>query len=137
MILIYTLLKMKKKVQLLNVGIELLKIKMWKQFTKQSSTHYLDILPDILNKYNNNYHRSIKMTPVEASKKKNEGIVYFNLYGDITHVQTKAKFNVGDTVRISKYKRKLFDKGYTPNWTEEIFLISKVLNTKPTHLRNY
>ena len=108
-----------------------IKNEMWKQFTKQSSTQYLDILPDILNKYNNNYHRSIKMTPVKASKKKNEGIVYFNLYGDITPMHTKAKFEVGDTVRISKYKRKLFDKGYTPNWTEEIFLISKVLNTNP------
>ena len=108
-----------------------IKNKMWRQFTKQGSTLYLDVLPNILNEYNNNFHRSIKMTPTEASKKKNEGIVYYNLYSNMKPNQTKAKFKIGDTVRISKYKRILFDKGYTPNWTEEIFLISKVLNTIP------
>ena len=108
-----------------------IKNRMWRQFTKQTSIQYLDILPNLLNEYNHHYHRSIKMTPVEASKIKNEGIVCYNLYGDIKVLQTEAKFKVGDTVRISKCKRKLFDKGYTPNWTEEIFLVSKVLNTNP------
>ena len=45
--------------------------------------------------------------------------VYFNLYGDMEQLSSKPKFKVGDKVRISKYKRKVFDKGYTPNWTEE------------------
>ena len=53
------------------------------------------------------------MTPVEASKKKNEGTVYFNLYGDMETLKQKPKFKVGDKVRISKYKRNVFDKGYT------------------------
>ena len=108
-----------------------IKNKMWKKFTEQGSTEYLDLLPDILNEYNNHYHRSIKMTPIEASKKKNEGIGYSNLYGKTNQTQTKPKFKAGDTDKISKYKRKLFVKGYTPNWTEEIFLISKVFNTNP------
>ena len=43
----------------------------------------------------------------------------------------KPKFSIGDKVRISKFKRKVFDKGYIPNWTEEIFVIDKVLPTKP------
>ena len=43
----------------------------------------------------------------------------------------KPKFSVGDKVRISKYKRKVFDKGYTPNWTEEIFVIHDILLTNP------
>ena len=43
----------------------------------------------------------------------------------------KPKFAIGDKVRISKYKRKVFDKGYTPNWTEELFVINKVIPTKP------
>ena len=51
------------------------------------------------------------MTPVGASKKKNESIVYFNLYGDMEQLSSKPKFKVGDKVRISKYKRKIFDKG--------------------------
>ena len=51
------------------------------------------------------------MTPTEASKNKNKGVVYFNLYGDMEHSQLsfKAKFKIGDKVRISKYKRKTFD----------------------------
>jgi len=61
------------------------------------------------------------MAPIQASK--NEDRVYFNLYRDIKHISIKAKFKIGDTVRISKYKRKVFDRGYTPNWTEEILLL--------------
>ena len=72
------------------------------------------------------------MTPVKASKKKNESEVWSNLYGDSIYLKPgKSKFAIGDRVRISKYKRKVFDKGYTPNWTEEIFVIDKVLPTKP------
>ena len=63
------------------------------------------------------------MTPVETSKKKNESTVYFNLYGDMEQLSSKSKFKVGDMVRISKYKRKTFHKGYTPNWREEMFLV--------------
>ena len=44
---------------------------------------------------------------------------------------SKPKFKVGDKVRISKYKRKTFDKGYTPNWTEEIFTVDKIQYTNP------
>ena len=48
---------------------------------------------------------------------------------------SKPKFKVGDKVRISKYKRKIFDKGYTPNWTEEIFLVDKIQSTNPITYR--
>ena len=58
-----------------------IKNKMWKQFTIQGNTQYLDMLPTILKQYNNTKHSSIQMTPTEASKKNNEGVVYFNLYG--------------------------------------------------------
>ena len=58
--------------------------------------------------------------------------VWSNLYGDLIYLKPgKAKFAIGDRIRISKYKRQVFDKGYTPNWTEEIFVIDKVLPTKP------
>ena len=108
-----------------------IKTKMWKQFTVQGNTQYLDVLPKILKQYNNTKHSSINMTPIEASKKKNEGIVYFNLYGDMEISKQKPKFEVGDKVRISKYKRKVFDKGYTPNWTEEVFTIDKIQYPNP------
>ena len=72
------------------------------------------------------------MTPVEASKKKNEKKVWSNLYRDLIYTKPgKPKFSIGDKIRISKYTRQVFDKGYTPNWTEEIFVIDKVLPTKP------
>ena len=88
-----------------------IKTKMWKQFTVQGNTQYLSILPKILSQYNNTKHNSIKMTPIEASKKKNESTVYFNLYGDMEQLSSNPKFKVGDKVRITKYKRKVFDKG--------------------------
>ena len=110
-----------------------IKTKMWKQFTVQGI--YLDILPKILSQYNNSKHSSIKMTPIEASKKKNESAVYFNLYGDMKQSSPKPRFKIGDKVRISKYKRKVFDKGYTPNWTEEIFLVDKIQSTNPITYR--
>ena len=112
-----------------------IKTKMWKQFTVQGNTIYLDILPKILSQYNNSKHSSIKMTPIEASKKKNESAVYFNLYGDMKQSSPKPRFKIGDKVRISKYKRKVFDKGYTPNWTEEIFLVDKIQSTNPITYR--
>ena len=108
-----------------------IKTKMWKQFTIQGNTQYLDMLPKLVEQYNNTKHSSIKMTPIEASKKINEGTVYFNLYGDMEQVSSKAKFKVGDKVRISKYKRNVFDKGYTPNWTEEMFTVDKIQYTNP------
>ena len=109
-----------------------IKTKMWKQFTVQGNTQYLDMLPKLVKEYNNTKHSSIKMTPTEASKKKNESTVYFNLYGDMETLKQKPKFKIGDKVRISKYKRNVFDKGYTPNWTEEVFIVDKIQYTNPT-----
>ena len=86
--------------------------------------------PKLVKKYNETKHSSIKVTPTEASKKKNEGTVYFNLYGEMQS-PSKPKFKVCDKVRISKYKRKIFDKGYTANWTEEIFIVDKIQYTNP------
>ena len=76
------------------------------------------------------------MSPVAASDIKNSNRVFANLYsGEIYKQVKKPKFRIGDRVRISKYKRKLFDKGFTPNWTEEIFVIDGILNTKPVTYR--
>ena len=104
---------------------------MWKQFTIQGNTQYLDMLPKILNQYNNTKHSSRKMTPTEASNKKNEGIVYFNVHGDMEQSSYKPKFKIGDKVRICKYKGKVFDKSYTPNWTEEVFIIDEIQYINP------
>ncbi|KAL9957289.1 hypothetical protein ACROYT_G038905 [Oculina patagonica] len=71
-----------------------LKNKMYKQFTIQGNTQYLEMLPILVKEYNNTKHSSIKMTPTEASKEKNQGIVYLNLYGDMEPLSAKPKFKM-------------------------------------------
>ena len=72
------------------------------------------------------------MTPNQGRKPENYGKVYWNLYGDLSVKRSdKPAFKIGDTVRISKYKRKTFDKGYTPNWTEEVFFVDEIRPTNP------
>ena len=107
-----------------------MKNRMWKMFTVNNNTVYWDKIDKLVDNYNNSRHSSVKMTPVEASKKANEKNVWSNLYGDLIYTKPgKPAFAIGDKVRISKYKRQVFDKGYTPKWTE-IFVIDKVLPTK-------
>ena len=106
-----------------------LKSKMWKYFTKQNKTVFLDVLQDLLWSYNHSYHRSLKMQPVEVNQQNQED-VWHNLYGNLPLIFKRPKFRVGDCVRISKL-RKTFKKGYLPNWSEELFTIYKVLRTIP------
>ena len=89
--------------------------------TSISKSVYIDKLGNILNEYNNTYHRTIKMKPVNAKD---------DTYNDFKkEVNDKdPKFKVGDHVRISKYKN-IFAKGYTPNSSEEVFVINKIKNT--------
>ena len=109
-----------------------IKNRMWKMFTANNNTIYWDKIDKLVNDYNNTKHSSVKMTPKKGSKKENEEKVFVNLYGDLIYWKPeKQKFSIGDKVRISKYKRRVFDKGYTPNWTEEVFVVNKVLPTKP------
>jgi hypothetical protein len=108
-----------------------MKERMFKYFTANDTTKYYNILDEMVDKYNNTYHSSIKMTPVEASQKGNENKVYRALYSDLEPIDyTKPKFSVGDRVRITK-KKTLFEKGYTSRWVKEIFVISEVLYTVP------
>ena len=93
--------------------------------TSISKNVYIVKLDDIVNVYNNTYHRMIKVKLVDVKD---------NTYIDsmeLLHSNNKdPKFKVGDHVRISKYK-KHFAKGYIPNWSEEVFVIKKVKNTVP------
>ena len=91
--------------------------------TAISKNVYIDKLDDIVNEYNNTYHRTIKMKPADVKD---------NTYIDFEkEVNDKdPKFKIGDHVRISKYKN-IFAKGYMPNWSEEVFIISKIKNTVP------
>lgn len=74
------------------------------------------------------------MTPAKANKKK-MGQEFMLINGDLIYLKPeKPRVAIGNKVRISKYTRQVFDKGYTPKWTEEIFVVDEVLPTKPvTH----
>ena len=82
---------------------------------------YVDKLGDIVNEYNNAYHRTIKMKPTDV-----KDITYIDFGKEVN--DNDPKFKVGDRVRISKYKT-IVNKGYTPNWSEEAFVIKEIKNT--------
>ena len=103
--------------------IRTLKSKIYKYMTSISKNVYIDKLDDIVNEYNNTYHTAIKMKPIDVKDN-----TYINT--DKKTNDKDLKFKVGDHVRISKYKN-IFAKGYTPNWSEEVFVIKKTKNTVP------
>ena len=103
--------------------IKTLKTKIYKYMTSISKNVYVDQLDDIVNEYNNTYHTAIKMKPVEV--KDNTYIDYKKEVND-----KDPKFKASDHVRISKYQN-IFAKGYTPSWSEEVFVIKKVKNAVP------
>ena len=107
-----------------------MKEKMFQYFSANSTRKYIDVLDDMVDHYNRTVHSSIKITPVEASKKKNENKVWIHLYSFPEPPKQKPKFSVGDRVRIGRKKSK-FEKGYTVRWTEELFKIHKVQLTDP------
>ena len=87
-----------------------------------SKNVYIDKLDDIVNECNNTYHRTIKIKPIDVKDN-----TYINIGKELN--DKEPKFKVGDHVRISKYKKK-FAKGYTPNWSEEIFVVIKEIKNK-------
>ena len=108
-----------------------MKEKMFKYFSANSTRKYINVLDEMVNNYNNTKHSSIKMTPVEASdKKKNKNRVWMNLNGKARTNPMKPKFLVGEKMRITK-KKTVFEKGYPPKWTEEVFTVSQIQYTDP------
>lgn len=106
-----------------------LKNAMWKEFSMNGTYRWFDIVQTLCNEYNNSFHRTIKMKPVEVNKL-NEQKLLHDVYKIDEPLLVNLKFHVGQHVRISKYKH-IFEKGYTPNWTTEIFKISQVKYTNP------
>ena len=103
--------------------IRTFKNKIYKHITSISKNVYFNVLDDIVDKYNNTYHSSIKIKP------KDVGDDSFAEYNEESN-KKDPKFKVGDHISISKYKN-IFAKGYTPNWSEEIFIVKKIKNTVP------
>ena len=86
--------------------------------TAISKNVYFNVFDDTLNNYNNTVHRTIKMKPIDV---RDDSYVEYNKDSN----KNDPKFKVGDHVRISKYKN-IFAKGYTPNWSEEVFVVNKI-----------
>ena len=102
--------------------IRTLKNKLYKHMTATGKNVYYDVLDDVVNKYNDTKHSTIKMKPIDV---KNNKRVYID-----KHNEKDSRFKVGDRVRISRYKN-IFAKGYTPDWSKEIFIVEKINDTAP------
>ena len=99
------------------------KTKMWKYFTRKSTAHYVEVLDDLLYSYNRTRHRTIGCAPIEVTEE-NESSIRERMYSKEVISKLTANFKVGDKVRIGKTRR-AFDKGYLPNWAEEIFCCNR------------
>ena len=109
-----------------------LKTKMWKYFTHRNTYKYIDVLQDLMHSYNHTYHRTIGRSPASV-KVTDEVTIHQRMYGS-EDGPSEPTLKVGDKVRISKTRR-TFDKGYLPNWTEEIFTIHESIATTPPTYR--
>ena len=105
-----------------------LKTRMWRFFTAKNTYRYLDVLPQLIQSYNLSFHRTIGMRPLSVTPI-NEQRVWTRMFGKL-QAPGAAKFETGDMVRLSKVKR-LFEKGYQPNWTEEHFTVTEKVKSTP------
>ena len=103
--------------------IRALKNKIYKHIRANSENLHFNVLNDIVDTYNNTYHKRIKIKSIDRKS------ASFAKYNEDSN-EKGAKFEVGDHVRISKY-RNIFAKGYFPDWSEEIFVIKEIKNTVP------
>ena len=102
--------------------IRTLKNKLYKHMTTTGKNVHYNVLDDVINKYNNTKHSTIKMKPIDVKNNK-------RVCTD-EHNEKDSKFKVGDRVRISRYKT-IFAKGYAPNWRSETFIVNKINDTVP------
>ena len=98
---------------------------MMKEFVKNNNTVWYDILPKLIKAYNNRYHSTIKMKPIQVNKS-NEKYIKENIY-TYNKINKNPKFKIGDLVRISLKTRKIFDKPSSNiKWSEELFKIHSI-----------
>lgn len=105
--------------------IRTMKSLIYKYFTYTGTNRYCEVLESLMTLYNNRWHRSIGMAPANVNER-NVLQVWKNLnkYND---VRKRPLLKCGDYVRLAKPKT-VFDKGYKPGWTNELFVIKKVVS---------
>lgn len=122
----FPLIQSKQKAAVVERWNRSLKQLMFKFFTHKGESYrrYIDVLPDLVNVYNNSVHRTIKMKPSEVTAE-NSGTVYKNIRNSHRNL-----LNVGAYVRIVRNKASL-EHGYTEKWTREVFKIIKIIDKHP------
>ena len=111
--------------------IRTLKEKLWRYFTYTNSRRYVEVLPALVESYNNTYHRSIRRAPNSVNSE-NQEAVWLMLYADPE--LRKPKLKVGDQVRLSMTRMR-FRKGYLPGWTDELFQVAQVFRDNPPYYK--
>lgn len=101
-----------------------LKNRMWRYFTAESKQDWREVLQDVIHSYNHSIHRSIKRKPADVTAAE-VCDMREEMANKIKPPAGKDDILIGDTVRISKVKS-VFEKGYLPNWTEEIFTVAEI-----------
>lgn len=117
-----------KKAQIAERVIRSLKELLYKSFSLRGTYRWYDILSKITNEYNHRKHRTIGMRPVDVNKN-NEQKLLNTVYSHMK-IAGQPKYRIGQVVRISKEKA-VFEKGYTPNWSTELFKIRKIKMSMP------
>jgi hypothetical protein len=112
-----------------------LKERMYRLITYQKNNNYIKILKNLVDSYNNSFHSSIKMKPVEVTTL-NKSKVFNNLYGDQYSIDNPISidFKIGQYVR-KVVEKTLFEKGYTPNWSNELFIVDSIIPSNPARYK--
>lgn len=121
-----------KKAAICERVIRTIKEKIYKNFSIRGSHKWIDVLPEIISNYNSTVHRTTNMKPKDVNISNQDEIlkkVYNSKF--YSHTGRNEKYKIGDVVRISNEKS-LFEKGYTPRWSTELFKVVKVQFTSPT-----
>lgn len=121
----------KLKASIVERWIRTIKTNLWKQFNLRGNYRWTDIIQNIVQKYNASKHSVIKMAPKDVTQNHEQKLL--NIFHSLQRkmpLYDKIKFKTGDLVRVSKNKM-VFEKGYTPNWSTELFKISSVFRSNP------
>ena len=103
---------------------------MWIQFSLQGNYKWVDIVSTLASKYNDSKHRTIGIKPKDVTATDGEVLLQRFYKQKKKMLPRRPKFKICDKVRVSEFKN-VFEKGYTPNWTTEIFMVYRVMSTNP------
>ena len=117
------------KAALAEMLIKTLKTRLYRYFTAANTLTYLKALPLIVEQYNHTVHSSIQEKPAHVTPD-NEYLIWNRLYRKRLRKRARPKLRVGDKVRLNK-KHRVFQKGYLPGWTEEVFLVHGISTIRP------